>query len=114
MSRVPSKCEWGFRLWYGQTWRRWCRVEFAIIEVFMKRTLSRMLVASGVLMGTCATSVSHSAEANAMPDPVAGEQLDVSGDTSRGLMSCARGHGEAGNTVGPSNPCPAGQPYPLT
>src|SRR5690606_41231184 len=101
MSRVPSKCEWGFRLWYGQTWRRWCRVEFAIIEVFMKRTLSRMLVASGVLMGTCAISVSHAAEANARPDAAAGEQLYVHGDASRGGIPCARCHGDAGHRSSP-------------
>ena len=86
-------------------------VEFAIIEVFMKRMLSRMLVASGVLLGTCAISVSHAAEANARPDEAAGEQLYVNGDMSRGVISCASCHGEAGNSIIPINPNIAAQPY---
>ncbi len=77
----------------------------------MKRMLSRMLVASGVLIGTCAISVSHAAEANAKPDAAAGEQLYVNGDTSRGVIACASCHGEAGNSIIPVNPNLAAQPY---
>src|SRR5690606_20873210 len=90
--------------------RRRCRVEFAI-EVFMKRMLSRMVVASGVLLGTCVVSISHAAEAVAKPDLAQGEQLYVNGDMSRGVISCASCHGEAGNSVIPINPNLAGQHY---
>jgi len=94
-----------------QSWRRWCRVEFAIVEVFMKRMLSRMVVASGMLLGTCAVSVSHAAEAAAKPDAAQGEQLYVNGDMSRGVISCASCHGEAGNSIIPINPNVSAQPY---
>jgi len=77
----------------------------------MKRMLSRMVVASGVLLGTCVVSVSHAAEAAAKPDMAAGEQLYVNGDTSRGVIACASCHGEAGNSIIPMNPNLAGQPY---
>lgn len=77
----------------------------------MKRMLSRMVVASGVLLGTCVVSVSHAAEAVAKPDAAKGEQLYVNGDMARGVISCASCHGEAGNSVIPMNPNLAGQPY---
>src|SRR5690606_23833759 len=93
-----------------QARRLWCRVEFAI-EVFMKRMLSRMVVASGVLLGTCVVSVSHAAEAVAKPDAAKGEQLYVNGDMARGVIACASCHGEAGNSVIPINPNLSGQPY---
>ncbi len=77
----------------------------------MKRMLSRMVVASGVLLGTCVVSVSHAAEAVAKPDAAKGEELYVNGDMARGVISCASCHGEAGNSVIPMNPNLAGQPY---
>lgn len=77
----------------------------------MKRMLSRMVVASGVLLGTCVVSVSHAAEAVAKPDLAQGEQLYVNGDVSRGIISCASCHGEAGNSIIPINPNIASLPY---
>jgi len=70
-----------------------------------------MVVASGVLLGTCVVSVSHAAEAVAKPDLAKGEQLYVNGDVSRGVISCASCHGEAGNSIIPINPNIAGMPY---
>lgn len=77
----------------------------------MKRMLSRVVVASGVLLGTCVVSVSHAAEGVAKPDAKQGEQLYVNGDMARGVIACASCHGEAGNSVIPINPNLAGQPY---
>jgi len=77
----------------------------------MKRMLSRMVIASGVLLGTCVVSVSHAAEAVAKPDAAKGEQLYVNGDMARGVIACASCHGEAGNSVIPINPNLSGQPY---
>lgn len=77
----------------------------------MKRMLSRMVVASGMLLGTCVVSVSHAAEAVAKPDAAKGEQLYVNGDAARGVIACASCHGEAGNSIIPMNPNLAGQPY---
>jgi Cytochrome c553 len=77
----------------------------------MKRMLSRMVVASGVLLGTCVVSVSHAAEAVAKPDLAQGEQLYVNGDAARGVIACASCHGEAGNSTIPTNPNLAGQPF---
>lgn len=77
----------------------------------MKRMLSRMVVASGVLLGTCVVSVSHAAEAVAKPDLAKGEQLYVNGDMARGVIACASCHGEAGNSIIPINPNVAAQPY---
>lgn len=77
----------------------------------MKRMLSRVLVASGVLLGTCAISVSQAAEVNAKPDAAAGEALYINGDMSRGVIACVSCHGDAGNSVIPINPNTAAQPY---
>jgi len=77
----------------------------------MKRMLSRMLVASGVVLGVGAISVSHAAEANPRPDAAAGEELYVNGDMSRGVIACASCHGPGGNSIIPINPNTAAQPY---
>lgn len=77
----------------------------------MKRMLSSMVVASGMLLGTCVVSVGHAAEAAAKPDAAKGEQLYVNGDAARGVIACASCHGEAGNSIIPMNPNLAGQPY---
>ena len=61
-------------------------------------------------MGACIIPVSH-AQDIAKPDAAQGEQLYVNGDPSRGIISCASCHGEAGNSIIPINPNIAGQPY---
>jgi hypothetical protein len=40
----------------GQAWAPFCALIDVIVEVFMKRVLSRMLVASGLLLGASAFS----------------------------------------------------------
>ena len=79
----------------------------------MKRMLSRMVVANGVLLGICAVPVSSlAAEAGAAkPDLAQGEQLYVNGDMARGVIACASCHGEAGNSIIPINPNVSAQPY---
>ena len=77
----------------------------------MKRMLSRMVVASGVLLGICAVPVSQAAEPGAKPDLAKGEQLYVNGDMARGVIACASCHGEAGNSIIPVNPNLSAQPY---
>ncbi|MFA7668856.1 MAG: c-type cytochrome [Burkholderiaceae bacterium] len=76
----------------------------------MKRMLSRMVVASGVLLGTCVVSISH-ASGVATPDAAKGEELYANGDMARGVISCASCHGAAGNSIIPINPNISGQPY---
>lgn len=107
---TPGRAGWVTGSNY-KTWRQWCRVEFAIVEVFMKRMLSRLVIASGVLLGTCAVPISQAAEPGAKPDLAKGEQLYVNGDVARGVISCASCHGEAGNSIIPINPNIAAQPY---
>ncbi|GAB2892660.1 c-type cytochrome [Paralcaligenes sp. KSB-10] len=79
----------------------------------MKRVLSSMLVASGLLLGSSFLSASFAAEAVGVPKPDAakGEQLYVNGDSARGIIACASCHGAAGNSTIPSNPNLAAQPH---
>lgn len=78
----------------------------------MKRVLSRMLVASGLLLGSFLVSSSYAADAViAKPDAAKGEQLYANGDAARGILSCASCHGAAGNSVIPVNPNLAAQPH---
>ena len=76
----------------------------------MKRVLSRMLVASGLLLGASALSTaSFAAEARPVrPNPMLpkGGQLFDQGDASRGIIACASCHGAAGNSTIPVNPWP--------
>lgn len=78
----------------------------------MKRTLSKMLVASGLLLGSSLLGVSHAADVIvSKPDAAKGEQLYANGDASRGILACASCHGAAGNSTLPVNPNLAGQPH---
>ncbi|ARP97057.1 c-type cytochrome [Bordetella genomosp. 13] len=80
----------------------------------MKHVLSRMLVASGLLLAVSAFNVSHAAEAAAgpaKPDAAKGEQLFTQGDASRGIIACVTCHGPAGNSSIPANPNLAAQPH---
>ena len=50
----------------------------------MKRTLSKMLVASGLLLGSSLLGVSHAADVIvSKPDAAKGEQLYANGDAAR-------------------------------
>ena len=78
----------------------------------MKRMLSRIVVASGLLLGSSVVSLVHAADvAVAKPDAAKGEQLYANGDAARGILACASCHGAAGNSTIPANPNLAGQPH---
>ncbi|MBO9353109.1 c-type cytochrome [Bordetella petrii] len=79
----------------------------------MKRVLSRMLVASGLMLGASVISPSFAADgaAPAKPDATKGAQLYDQGDASRGIVACASCHGAAGNSSIPTNPNLAAQPH---
>lgn len=81
----------------------------------MKRVLSRMLVASGLLLGASALSATsfaaNGAAGPAKPDAAKGGQLFDQGDASRGIIACASCHGAAGNSTIPVNPNLAAQPH---
>src|SRR5690606_27116306 len=78
----------------------------------MKRVLSRIVVASGLLLGSFAVSLAYAADvAVAKPDAAKGEQLYANGDAARGILACVSCHGAAGNGTIPANPNLAGQPH---
>lgn len=78
----------------------------------MKRTLSRIVVASSLLLGSSVVSVAMAAGAAvAKPDAAKGEQLFTNGDPARGILACASCHGAAGNSTAPANPNLASQPH---
>ena len=78
----------------------------------MKRTLSKMLVASGLLLGSSLLGVSYAADVIvSKPDAAKGEQLYANGDAARGILACASCHGAAGNSTLPVNPNLAGMPH---
>ncbi|HAP25821.1 c-type cytochrome [Achromobacter sp.] len=81
----------------------------------MKRVLSRMLVASGLLLGASALSATsfaaNGAAGPAKPDAAKGGQLFDQGDAARGIIACASCHGAAGNSTIPVNPNLAAQPH---
>jgi len=80
----------------------------------MKRVLSRILVAGGLMLGASAVSPAFAAEAAgaaSKPDVAKGSQLYSQGDAARGIIACATCHGEAGNSTIPANPNLAGQPH---
>ncbi len=81
----------------------------------MKRVLSRMLVASGLLLGASALSTTSFAADGAAgpvkPDAAKGGQLFDQGDAARGIIACASCHGAAGNSTIPVNPNLAAQPH---
>lgn len=79
----------------------------------MKHVLSSMLIAGSLLLGSSVVSVA-SAQGVPAPDAKQGEQLYVNGDLSRGILSCASCHGEAGNSTIPANPNLAGQAHEYT
>jgi cytochrome c553 len=89
-------------------------VDAAIVEVFMKRVLSRMLVASGLLLGAAVVSPSFAADGAlgpAKPDAAKGEQLYTQGDAARNITACVACHGAGGNSTAPVNPNLAAQPH---
>jgi cytochrome c553 len=78
----------------------------------MKRTLSRIVVASGLLLGSSLVSIAFAAGTEGgKPDAAKGEQLFVNGDPSRGILACASCHGAGGNSMVPANPNLASQPH---
>jgi cytochrome c553 len=78
----------------------------------MKRVFSRVLLASGVLLGFSMVSASFAADiAVPKPDSAKGEQLFTKGDASRGIVACITCHGAAGNSTIPANPNLASQSH---
>lgn len=78
----------------------------------MKRVLCRIVVASGLLLGSSVVSLAYAADvAVAKPDAAKGEQLYANGDAARGILACASCHGAAGNSTIPANPNLASLPH---
>lgn len=80
----------------------------------MMRVLSRMLLASGLMLGAfvvCPSAVAQSAAGPVKPDATKGAQLYDQGDASRGIVACASCHGAAGNSSIPANPNLAALPH---
>ncbi|MGE8549191.1 c-type cytochrome [Alcaligenes sp. WGS1538] len=79
----------------------------------MKRTLSRIVVASSLTMACSVVFTANVANAAGLPKPDAakGEQLYLKGEMSRGVLACVSCHGDAGNSTIPANPSLAHQPY---
>ncbi len=78
----------------------------------MKRTLSRIIVASGFLLGCTSLPAAFAADVGvSKPDAAKGEQLYANGDAARGIIACASCHGAAGNSTIPANPNLAGQAH---
>ncbi|WP_174233126.1 c-type cytochrome [Neopusillimonas maritima] len=78
----------------------------------MKRVLSKMLVTSGLLLGSSLLGVSYAADVIvSKPDAAKGEQLYTNGDSSRGILACVTCHGPGGNSTLPANPNLAGMSH---
>lgn len=80
----------------------------------MKRVLSRVVFASGLLLGVFAVSPSFAADAAAgpaKPDMAKGAQLYEQGDPARGVVACVSCHGAGGNSTIPANPNLAAQAH---
>ncbi len=79
----------------------------------MKRMLSGLVLASGMLFCVAAVSPSIAAEAAGpvKPDAAKGAQLYEQGDAARGVVACVSCHGAAGNSTIPVNPNLAAQSH---
>lgn len=80
----------------------------------MKRVLSRVVIASGLLLGMSAMSpvlAAGAAAGPAKPDAAKGAQLYEQGDNARGVVACVSCHGAAGNSTVPANPNLAALPH---
>lgn len=80
----------------------------------MKRVLSQMVIASGLMVGLSFSITSFAADGPAgpaKPDATKGAQLFDQGDPARGIIACATCHGAGGNSSIPANPNLAGQPH---
>lgn len=79
----------------------------------MKRVLSRMLMASGLMLGASLAAPSFAAQEGGFPSPDAsrGGTLYEQGDAARGIISCASCHGAAGDSTLQANPKLAAQHY---
>lgn len=76
----------------------------------MKRVLSRMLVASGLILGVSLALPSYAAESGQVkPDAGRGATLFEQGDAARGIVSCASCHGAGGDSTLEANPKLSGQ-----
>ncbi|MDQ8030576.1 cytochrome c4 [Bordetella genomosp. 1] len=80
----------------------------------MKRVLSRMMAAGGLVLGATVMTTSFAADgasAPTKPDAAKGAQLYQGGDAARGIIACITCHGPGGNSSIPANPNLAGQPH---
>lgn len=77
----------------------------------LKRVLSRIVIASGLVAACSTLSLAHAADTAAKPDAAKGEQLYLNGELSRGVLACVTCHGAAGNSVIEMYPNIAAQPF---
>ena len=79
----------------------------------MKYLLSKVVLASCLMLGVSAMSPSIAADAAgpAKPDAAKGATLYEQGDAARGVVACASCHGAAGNSTIPANPNLAAQSH---
>ena len=80
----------------------------------MKYLLSKVMLASCLVLGAAALSPSIAAEPAAgsvKPDAAKGATLYEQGDAARGVLACVSCHGAAGNSTIPANPNLAAQSH---
>ena len=80
----------------------------------MKYLLSKVMLASCLVLGGAALSPSIAAEpaaGPAKPDAAKGATLYEQGDAARGVLACVSCHGAAGNSTIPANPNLAAQSH---
>ncbi len=76
----------------------------------MKRVLSSMVTAVSLVLASSVFSFAL-AEGVPAPDAEKGKELYTNGDMSRGILSCASCHGDAGNSTMSANPNLAAMPH---
>ena len=77
----------------------------------MKRVLSCMFVAGGLVLAGALPGLALAQEAAQKPDVKAGEQLYTKGDAAHGVLACIACHGAAGNSTISANPNLAAMPH---
>ncbi|HLS17209.1 MAG TPA: c-type cytochrome [Paenalcaligenes sp.] len=76
----------------------------------MKRVLKKILLTSGLILGSMGFATSHAVDLS-RPDAEKGEQIYLQGDPSRGVLACVTCHGAEGNSVLETYPNLAEQPF---
>src|SRR5699024_9344045 len=76
----------------------------------MKRVLKKILLTSGLILGSMGFATSHAVDLS-RPDAEKGEQIYLQGDPSRGVLACVTCHGAEGNSTLETYPNLAEQPF---